>query len=107
MAASNKVGTQLLVSPSTKARGQALALVRQESTAEVWRAAIEAILPRLEGKHGGALQELTNAFAVMGIVTEAQRVAALQAMIDQKIRFGDLFLSDGSPRTVFPGTLKA
>lgn len=107
MAASNKVGTQLLVSPNIKARGQALALVRQESTAEVWRAGIEAILPRLESRHSGALVELNNAFIAMGIVTEAQRVAALQAMIDQKIRFGDLFLSDGSPRTVFPGTLKA
>lgn len=41
MSATNKVGTQLLVSPHTLDRGRALAIVRHERVAEVWRAALE------------------------------------------------------------------
>ncbi len=106
MAATNKVGTQLLVSPHIKARGQALAIVRGESTAEVWRAAVENALPRLERSHAGALTDLTEALAALGIVTDAQRHTALQAMIDERIRYADLF-QDGAPRAEFPGTIKA
>jgi hypothetical protein len=103
MPASNKVGTQLLLSPHVKTRGQALAVVRQESVAEIWRIAIEGGgLAQLEMAHTGALAHLQAAF-------DRQRVdkeGALQAMIDQRIRYADLFLPDGTPRSRFPGTIR-
>lgn len=97
----NKVGTQLLVSPHIKERGQALALVRQESVAEIWRIAVEAWLPQLETAHAGVLNQLYGVLDYQKV----DRAKALQAMIEQKIRFGDLFLPDGSPRARFPGRL--
>jgi hypothetical protein len=59
MPASNKVGTQLLVSPHLRDRARALAIVRQESVAEVYRAALEGGgLRGLEKQHADALAEL-------------------------------------------------
>lgn len=46
MPASNKVGTQLLVSPFIRDTARGLALVRQESVAEIWRAALEPALEK-------------------------------------------------------------
>lgn len=102
MPASNKVGTQLLVSPHIKARAQALAIVRQETVAEVYRIALEGGgLPHMERAARAALDRLTAALAGQRV----DELRALQAMIDQKIRMEDLFLPDGSPRARFPGRL--
>lgn len=97
----NKVGTQLLISPHIKTRGQGLAIVRQEAVAEIWRVLVEAQLPHVESAHHSALQDLYGALDHMKV----DHAKALQAMIEQKIRYADLFLADGSPRARFPGKL--
>jgi len=61
----NKVGTQLLVSPHTRERILALAIVRKERLAEVSRAALE----------GKGLQGLER--------THADELSALHAKINQ------------------------
>lgn len=59
MAATNKVATPLLVSPHTRDRITALAIVRKERLAEVTRAALEAGgLDGLEKTHAEALSTL-------------------------------------------------
>ena len=64
MGATNKVGTQLLVSPHTLDRGRALAIVRHERVAEVWRAALEQNgLIGLEKQHLKELEELAGKLA--------------------------------------------
>jgi hypothetical protein len=100
MPATNKVGTQLLVSPHIKARAQALALIRHETVAEVYRIALEGGgLPHMEAAHVNQLQELYAVLAGMGVDT----VEALDIMTRQKMILGDLFLADGKPRARFPG----
>lgn len=102
MPATKKVGTQLLVSPHIKARGQALAIVRQESVAEIWRIALEgAGLPAMEVAHAAQLDTLDHLLAGMGV----DREQALDAMVQQKIMIHDLLLADGSPRARFPGRI--
>lgn len=96
-----KAATQLLISPHTKAELQALAVVRQESVAEVSRGIIEAYLPVIGRKHEAQLRHLDLAFSVMRV----EPAAALQAMIDQKIRYADLFDDRGVPKHVFPGKI--
>ena len=55
-----KVQTQLLVSPVTRDRADALALIRQEPRAEVYRVALEGGgLPALERQHAAELLELS------------------------------------------------
>lgn len=59
MPATNKVGTQLLLSPNTRDRARALAIVRKERVAEVYRAALEGGgLRGLEKQHADALSDL-------------------------------------------------
>jgi hypothetical protein len=102
MPASNKVGTQLLVSPHIRARAQALAIVRHESVAEVYRIALEGGgLPHMEAAHRGQLERLTAILQGQG----ADEVDALDAMTRQKMIYSDLLLADGSPRSRFPGKL--
>lgn len=98
MPATNKVGTQLLVSRHIRARAQALALVRQESVAEVYRILIEAALPAMEATHFGPLKELDDALSRIG----GERHAVLDLIGEQKIRFGDLFDEAGRPTGVMP-----
>lgn len=98
MPATNKVGTQLLVSPHVKVRGQALAVVRQEAVAEVWRILIEQALPGMERTHAGQLGELRKAFEHMGVDFER----GIDAMLRHKIKYADLFEADGRPRDRFP-----
>ena len=87
MPATNKVGTQLLVSPHVRADVQALALVRQESVAEVYRVALEGGgLPKLKRDHAGALLALDALLTEIG----PDRVAALEVITRMKIRTGDL-----------------
>jgi hypothetical protein len=97
MPAQNKVGTQLLVSPHVKARGQALALVRQESVAEVWRVALEgAGLPGMEKSHAPMLVILNHALDEMG----GDRVALLEEITRQKLAMRDLFDDEGRVKPV-------
>ena len=106
--ATNKVGTQLLVSPHIKQRAQALAVVRQESVAEVYRVALEGGgLPALERAHAGALQELAAALEHMKV----NRGEALDIMLSSKIRLDDLFEEDQpggarQPRDRFPAGVR-
>jgi hypothetical protein len=97
MPAVNKVGTQLLMSPHEKARGQALAAVRQESVAEIWRFLIRQALPGMERAHAGQLEDLRKAFEHMGVDFET----GVEAMLKNKIKFADLF-EEGRPRDRFP-----
>ena len=54
-----KAETQLLISLHIKVRAYRLAVVRKESVAEIWRAAIERGLPALEAEHALDLVELS------------------------------------------------
>lgn len=97
-----KVGTQLLVSPHIRARGQALAVVRQESVAEVWRIALEGGgLPAMESAQAPQLAKLYDILDRMNV----DREEALEAMTQQKMSVGDLLLADGTPRARFPGRI--
>lgn len=99
MPASNKVGTQLLVSPHLRDRARALAIIRQESVAEVWRAALEgAGLPGLEQDHEHELGWLGLAFAAMRV----DRAWALEDMLSRRLRLADLRTPDGTPRRFYP-----
>lgn len=100
MPAVNKEGTQLLVSPHVKITAQALAIARQESTAEVYRVALEPALSDML-RHNDTAQRLLQVLDGMKV----DQGRALQAMIAQKIRYADLFLADGSPRARFPGRI--
>jgi len=101
MAAVNKVGTQLLVSPFMRNTARALAIAREESTAEVYRAALEPALNAML-KSNGTAQDLLVVLAQMGVDQER----ALEAMIEQKIRYSDLFTAEGPPKKYFPGKLE-
>lgn len=102
MPARNKVGTQLLVSPHIKARAQALALIRHESVAEIYRTALEgAGLPALESVHAVELDALEAALDAQKV----DKVRALDAMTVQKLTYADLMLADGRPRVRFPGKI--
>lgn len=99
MPATNKVGTQLLVSPHIRARAQALALVRQESVAEVWRRAVEGFgLPGMERAHAAQLAELDEALRTLG----GDRTEMLDRITRAKMTYGDLFDAKGRPRTKLP-----
>lgn len=86
----SKVGQQVLVSPHTKERVLALAIVRQEAQAEVWRWLVEKALPGLERTHAGLLEELREAFERMDV----EPAAALRDMAAVKAR------DDGTRRTL-------
>lgn len=102
MPATNKVGTQLLVSPHIRARAQALALVRQESVAEVYRIALEgAGLQAMEQAHHAALRDLTLVLDAIGGVGK-DHTALLDQITRTKMTYGDLFTEDGRPRTDLP-----
>ena len=102
MPATNKVGTQLLVSPHIRARAQALALVRQESVAEVYRVALEgAGLQAMEAAHHAALSDLKIVLdAIDGIGKD--HTALLDQITRAKMSYADLFSEDGRPRTKLP-----
>lgn len=95
----NKVSTQLLVSPHTRDRSRALAIVRHESVAEVNRVALEGGgLHALETAHTEALDRLDAALGGMKI----DRSEALEAMLKRKMLVANLYLEDGTPRKRFP-----
>lgn len=95
----NKVSTQLLVSPHTRDRSRALAIVRHESVAEVNRVALEGGgLTVMEGTHAEALERLDVALAGMKI----DRSEALELMLKRKMLVTNLYLEDGTPRKRFP-----
>lgn len=98
MPATNKVGTQLLVSPWVRADGQALALVRQEAVAEIWRNLIEAQLPLMKSAHYGALTELDRALTNIG----GDRIDTLDFITRNKFRYADLFDASGRPMSRLP-----
>jgi hypothetical protein len=76
--ATNKVGTQLLLSPNTRDRARALAIVRKERVAEIYRAALEgAGLKGLERQHARELEALDEAIAE----TNTDKAAVLTLMI--------------------------
>lgn len=101
MPAVNKVGTQLLVSPHIRARAQALAIVRQESVAEIYRVALEgAGLPGMERAHASSLALLNE--ALDKIEGQIDRRELLNVLIDSKIRYADLFDATGRALVKLP-----
>lgn len=98
MPATRKVGSQLLIRPDTKLRIQALSLVRTESQAETQRILIEGALPGMERPYQLQLLELRAALTKMGL--DFQK--GVELMIDQRVRFADLFHADGTARRTFP-----
>ncbi len=99
-----KEQTQLLIAPHLKTRLEALALLRDESQADVSRWLIEAALPMLENSHSGQLSQLREALEAMGV----DYSAAVHAMFTTKprIRLADLLQEDGAPRMQFPGVIR-
>jgi hypothetical protein len=95
-----KVSTQLLVSPHTRDRSRALAIVRHESVAEVNRVALEGGgLAPLEDTHKYALERLDVALAGMRV----DRSEALEKMLKHKLLVSNLYHDDGTtPRKRFP-----
>jgi hypothetical protein len=91
-----KVGQQVLISPHNKEKILALAVVRQESQAEITRWLIDAALPQLEHAHAGHLNELMNALERMKV----DPAEALADMAEVKLR------SDGSRRRLTLADLK-
>lgn len=83
MPTSNKVGTQLLVSPHMRDRARALAIVRRESVAEVYRVVLERYLAFLEGEHADDLHELHEALDKLG----GDRSHALDEMVKKRMDF--------------------
>lgn len=101
MPATNKVPTQLLVSPLVKARAQGLALVRHESVAEVFRVALESEpggLAVLEARHADALMELKEALKGM----KRDYAWAVNDMLTRKLWPTDLRHPDGRLRGRYP-----
>lgn len=82
----NKVGTQLLISPNSKMRAGALALVRQESQAETLRVLIESALERFENAHAPLIDALMAKFRQAGIDPEV----GVEAMLKGRISFAEI-----------------
>jgi hypothetical protein len=102
--ASKKVGTQLLVSPHIRARAQKLALVRQESVAEIWRIALEGSgLSAMENAHHSQLREVDRALQAIG----GDPVETLDFITRAKLGYGDLFDSEGRPIHQLPARATA
>lgn len=88
MPATNKVSTQLLVSPHLRDRARALAIVRNESVAEVNRTALEGKgLQGLERQHA---EELSTLHAKLNSIGVTDKSAALEIMLKEKIGIGHL-----------------
>lgn len=109
MALTNKIETQLLVPPHIRTRAQALAVVRDETLAEVYRRALEgAGLPGLERAHAAQLHTLTVVLFGMGIPPEKGVGEMLAAK--PRIRYADLFMGGdiyGTPLERFPYRMDA
>lgn len=103
MPATNKVATQLLLRPEDKTRVQALAVIRQDSQAEVARMLVVGALPQMEASYASQLAELEIVFRGMGV----EYAAGVDAMLRLKLRWADLFNADGSGKKRFPGGLAA
>lgn len=102
MPAVNKVGTQLLVSPHIRARAQALALVRQETVANIYRVALEGGgLAHMERGHRAELEALNS---VLDALPE-DRMTLLDQIFAQKLNMRDLFDAEGWPITKLPERL--
>lgn len=90
MSATNKVSSHLQVSPHVRARGQALAVVRDESLSEVYRIALEGMgLSAMERSEAGRLQRLGEALRRMGIPFEKGVDEMMKA--SPRIRLHELF----------------
>lgn len=84
-----KVQTPLVISQATRARIEALAVVRTETRAEVTRVALEGGgLRALERQHAAELAELAqiaHRFALAGGVTELA-----ERMLDDRLTLGEV-----------------
>lgn len=91
-----KVGQQVLVSPHVKTDILALAVVRQESQAEVTRWMIDLALPQAQQSHASVLGELHAALERMKV----EPALALADMAEVKLR------ADGTRRRLTLADLK-
>ena len=80
-----KTAQQVLLSQPEKDEVLALAIVRQESQAEIIRHGWDLAKPALQHVHGGVLRELDSALEGMDL-TEEERSAALAEMASVKVR---------------------
>ncbi len=94
------VGTQLLVPAALRDRARALAIVRGESVADVWREALtEGGLAGMEKSSARDLDTLMDAFTKMGVEGKSE---ALEKMINARANLADLFTKEGNFRARFP-----
>lgn len=105
-----KTAQQVLLSQPEKDDILALAIVRQESQAEIVRRLVDIAKPTLEHAHAGVLGELGAVLDGMGLLGE-QRSKALAEMASVKVRadgerrtlrLNDLRTSTGEWRKTFP-----
>ena len=98
----NKVGTSLLISPHMFVRAQALAIVRDESIAEVLRIALEGSgVAAMEAREAGKLNELREALKGMRVPYDKGVEEMVRAR--PRIRFAELFdQAAGTPLAHFP-----
>lgn len=90
MSATNKVSSHLQVSPHVRTRGQALAVVRDESLSEVYRIALEGMgLSTMERAEAGRLERLALALKCMGIPFDKGVDEMMKA--SPRIRLHELF----------------
>ncbi len=81
-------GTQLLVPNDMLNRARALAIVRNRSVADTWRASID--MAPLEASHRNDLERLAETFERLGVSNDAQRERAMAVMIDDRLTLADL-----------------
>ncbi len=101
MPATNKVGTQLLVSPHMRDRARALAVIRRESVAEIYRTVLDRYLNFMEQEHAAEISALYAEIDRRGL----DRGRALEHLINKRI---NLILRSGQfgagswPEAVWP-----
>lgn len=79
----NKVGTQLLMNTRSKERAQALAIVRGEAQAEMFRTLVDRALPLLEAEHADEINALLSRLRSIG----ADTGSAVDTLCKAKIHF--------------------
>lgn len=95
MSPMKKAGLQLLVSPHVKTRAQALALVRNESQAEILRAALEGDgLTGLERQHEQSVRRLGARVEALGF----EQGAAYDLMLKSRLTYS--WIMSTTDRTV-------
>lgn len=102
-----KVSQQVLVSPMEKQDITALAIVRQESQAEIVRRLFEIALPQVKSMYASHLAELFEVLGTMNVdIEEAlKEMSAVRVRGDgvrRSLTISDLRTGEGTWRKTFP-----